>query len=88
MKLILATLTLILTIGGSIQQQQQCQVEATASGNKCNGVKCGADSECKSGVCYDDQIFGKNTCSDSNSCSSTIFNHYGRCYGVACEFGA
>jgi len=50
-------------------------------------MKCSWDWQCLTGYCFDDNIQGKDTCSTSNSCSSTVFSHYGRCLSVPCEMG-
>ena len=72
----------------STSQGQDCRKERNAANNKCNGVGCGKDGECQSGICFREFTLGQNTCSGQKTCATTAFAHQGRCDGVICDYGS
>jgi hypothetical protein len=65
---------------------RECSRDVDADNNRCEGVQCNSESLCATGFCYDNDDYGKSTCSTSNECASTPFNHLGRCAGVECKY--
>jgi uncharacterized membrane protein len=68
------TLGVLLALIAS-SESQDCRKEKGATIDKCDGLGCSNDKECKSGFCFNEGLTGQNTCTAQRSCASTPFSH-------------